>query len=385
MNTNLCMVQGVQVRKSHPGVIVTQTHNLEPQFARIKFRRTTDIAMKCPACLNQHQAKYGMKCSCGREFVFHRKTDGISDMRFLAVVRAASANDTYYFTLPQLHAEACRRMKRYVTWPFIAGVVVLAAATGVVCGVTFGGLPRVYMFYMVCPALLGLASCLFAVYEASKSAPPLSKWEDYVRRWMQAHGKQGLEKYIDQPGMHQPPPDWPEPDLYDYGFEKLIIVQRDILVDWLVLNNMHAGERALIVSETGYPRYLLEHATRTLAENPQLPVYILHDPAPEGDAMLQRVRNSSILPLAGRDIVDLGLSVADCKRMKGMKNIGADPGARDIPLDTLRYATLAGGVGAALATGVTLSYMLEQQAAAAQRQGGADAGNTGGESYYGFG
>ncbi len=339
--------------------------------------------MKCPECSVNHPAKDGMRCKCGRQFVFHRKTDGISDTQFLSAVSGASANDTYYFTLPQLHAEACRRMQRNVGCPFGCGVTLLGLAIVLVLMVYFSGLAGDFVSFAALLAAAGLGFCIFAIYESSKSTPEFSAWETYVERWKAVHATKGLEKLIEEPSMHQPPPDWPEPDLYDYGFEKLIIVQRDILVDWLVLNNMHASERALIISETGYPQYLFQHAARTLEENPRLPVYLLHDPTPAGDEMQQRVRNSNLLALHDREIIDLGLSTADCQKMKGMQKIGADPEKSDVPIDTLRYGTLAGGVTAALATGVTLSYLLQQEAAA-QKPGGTD-GAGGGETYYGFG
>jgi len=325
-----------------------------------------------------------MKCSCGREFVFLRKVDGISDMQFLAAVRGASASDTYYFTLPQLHAEACRRMKRYVKFPFYAGITCIAAAIIIVLMIMYSGLPDSFLNFAGLLSLPGVGLCIFAIYESAKKPPTFETWCNYVKRWKLKHGADGLEKYIDQPALHEPPPKWPEADLYDYGFEKLIIVQRDVLVDWLVLNNLHAGQRALIVAENGYPRYLLKRARKTLTANPHLPVYVLHDPTPDGDGMVERVRNSPLFELGNREIIDLGLRVEDCSRMKGMSKIGADPTERDIPLDTLRYATLAGGVTVALASGVTLSDMLEQEAEAARKQGGTD-GASDGEAHYGFG
>jgi len=70
--------------------------------------------------------------------------------------------------------------------------------------------------------------------------------------------------------LHQPPPDFTEPDIYDYGVESILVVDRDILVDVFVKNGFHAQQHVLVISINRYPAYLLAEARKALDANPRL-------------------------------------------------------------------------------------------------------------------
>ncbi len=56
--------------------------------------------MKCPTCGKNHPKKLGLQCSCGYTFVFNPGTDpGMTDGKFVAIVRRASAGGDKFFTL----------------------------------------------------------------------------------------------------------------------------------------------------------------------------------------------------------------------------------------------------------------------------------------------
>jgi len=305
--------------------------------------------MKCPDCGNQVKAKLTLRCTCGYQFAFNPKVDKLTDGHFLAVARSASSNDAYYFTLPQFHAE--HRRKQWVSpgWT-LAGCAAIVAVGGGICFFAKSGIP---LFVSVVIAVVFFASRL------GKHVIAYGDWINFTNRWLEKKGPKGLEKLITAPRLQQPPPEWSEPDIYDYGFERLIIVERDELVDLFVLNNLHAEQRALVIAESGYPNYLLAPAAKTLAANPNLPVYLLHDATPEGEQMHDRILNWPHLKLSGHPLTDLGLFRRDVSQMSGLKKIGADKDHGGVHVDLIRYGTLSAGLAMALDQQVALATLME--------------------------
>ena len=157
-----------------------------------------------------------------------------------------------------------------------------------------------------------------------------------------------------QPGLHKPPPEFPEQDLFDYGAERIIIVERRLLVDLLVRNGFHAEQNALIFSRDGYPSYIVQHALKILKENSLLPVYLLHD-ANDGD-MVTALKKK----LSGRTVIDLGLNPEHLEKMHFIKSLQLHLNRYKAPLDILPYPVLATICGQALHEKSTLSEVLEQ-------------------------
>ena len=50
-------------------------------------------------------------------------------------------------------------------------------------------------------------------------------------KWLRTGKTDRLQKMLTTAQLGTPPPDWPEPDIYDYGVERILIVEHDILVD----------------------------------------------------------------------------------------------------------------------------------------------------------
>ena len=66
-----------------------------------------------------------------------------------------------------------------------------------------------------------------------KFAVQLASWQ----------AKYPLEKLLEGRKLEAPPPDWKEEDVYDYGAERVLVVDDDALVDFFVLNDFHAQQR----------------------------------------------------------------------------------------------------------------------------------------------
>lgn len=117
-------------------------------------------------------------------------------------------------------------------------------------------------------------------------------WRRYVRKWQGAGNE--IPKLIESESLSNPPSDCKEGDIYDYGVERILIVERDILVDWLVLNDFHAQERTLVLSVSGYPDYLVPIARELIEQNANLPVCLLHDSTARGLLMNSHLVGSSL-------------------------------------------------------------------------------------------
>ncbi len=263
--------------------------------------------MKCVDCGHSHRLKEGPACAkCGYTFAFG-KSDTTTDRRFLALLRRASANDTHCFTrlgLVGAHARSWGLLFPTGRYEFDFGEYVWVAvptAIGLLALIATGAWP-------VAVGGIVVSAIVFLVLRwLNTTDPPNPELVDsWVEAWVAKKGP--IEKLIDSPSLDRSPGPYRERDVYDYGVERLLIVQRPILVDWLVRNGFHAAERALLVSESGYPSYLEPVARRALSDRSALPVFLLHDSTPEGVGMLERVRRSTRLPIAEHPVVDVGLS-----------------------------------------------------------------------------
>lgn len=311
--------------------------------------------MKCPECSHNQSYSDGMNCkNCHYVFVFDPKKDKIADGKFIAAINKTSANDTYYFTRNQLYAQLVRKTAD-TTIPL--WVVIGICAALILVGLLVG-------FPVEIIGILGFvaAICLLIAMLNKPIIADQSTAEEFIDRYQRLGKPERLAKLIEKPSLHEPPPEWQEPDIYDYGFERLLIVDDDLLVDLFVKNNFHANERALILSENFYPNYLLPMARRTLEENPQLPVFFLHSSSAEGRRLQERVIASGALPLEGHPLIDLGFKPEDVKKMKNLKGFSLKQNDYAIPVDLLMFTTLTAGIGVALAEQVALGSLLNQPA-----------------------
>ncbi|MAE65235.1 MAG: hypothetical protein CMJ18_13270 [Phycisphaeraceae bacterium] len=305
--------------------------------------------MKCPECSADHKHKDGMRCRCGYRFLFDPKTDPITDGRFLAAVRGASANGTWHFTANQLYAAHLRRRRAYRG--IAAACAIAAVIASVVCG------------FVVPPALWALIPialvCIgWAGNQYSREPLARDQWDRCVERW---RSERTLEKMIVQPSLGDPPPQWQEPDIYDYGVEKIVLVDRDLTVDLLVLNNLHAEQKALILSEHGYPPYLVERATGVLRENAEIPVYLLHDAASTGPPMAERLGASTLLPIEGHPVIDLGLSPDDVRKLPQLRHARRREEEAVTPVDFIPVGALLAVMAVSFENRVGMWDAIEQQ------------------------
>jgi len=273
-----------------------------------------------------------MRCRCGYRFCFDPKADALADGKFVAAIHLASANGKHHYTVKQLHAALCRLMSGDAP---LAAALTIGAAVITIALVWFG-FTAMAVFPGVAALVCGLAwlSARLGRREAMRL-----DIKGLVSRWQQA-GKP-LDNMIERPGLHEPPPNWPEDDIYDYGVERLMIVDRDELVDLFVLNGLHTSERALILAESGYPRYLQIQAGRALRDNPNVPVFLLHGADPRGRHMKGRIRDLAWLPVNRHPVIDLGFGPDDVNELHQLRLMQQRPNDVNISADSLLYSDLA--------------------------------------------
>ena len=268
--------------------------------------------MLCPDCGRNQRRRSGLVCAhCRYRFALDPKIAPFcADRRFLKGIEEASAGGTRAYTPAQLHAVIFRRRNRGF-WRR----VVLARGT--------------------------------SDADATKGA---------VETWRRA--RRDLGPIIERPTLDRDgsPPTWPEPDLFDYGAEGIVAVDDPLLVDLLVLNQVHtAAKVAILDGNSGYPRPTAARLAPLVAARQDLPIFLLHRSAGGSPSELERgVRG--LLGAADNPVIDLGLPVDVAKRIPAMR------WSRHLPLvsaDMLPHRWLTAGVAAAVAHRRSLVGLLE--------------------------
>lgn len=299
--------------------------------------------MKCPKCSGKHPYKDGMRCRCGYRFILDPKSDGFADGKILAAYRRASGGETHYFTAPQMVTAVCNLPRSKA--PMIIGFLLLAVGMGVFfLAITNGKLEDGAFipaaFFTFVGLLLLVGTTLESRIDKHKFLRAVGKFES---------NRKPFPYLLREPGrLAVPPPEWEESDIYDYGAEGVLVVDRDLIVDLLVLNDFHTSNRVLVIGESGYPDYLMPLARRLLEERDDLPIFLLHD-AQEPDSngsMLERIQSTGRFPIGKRPVVDLGLHISDLKRTPKLRRFKTSDG---VALDHLAWDRLAPGLVACLA------------------------------------
>jgi hypothetical protein len=266
--------------------------------------------MKCPKCNTKNTPASNATCSqCKYVFVLNpREPPYISDRAVNRAVGAASENGRYRFTMNQLYAAVYRiaakqaRSKR-----------------------------RVYLFVLL-SALAYMAFCLLVGPSAGTLAVTavlvvVLVW--FIKRETNVPGE-GIMSVIS--AYHNTYPieglvdgtyfkkktsrDELKKELFDYAPERILIVQRDDVVDMLALNGFHLENKTAVLSASKYPKHLFDACQRFLEKHPNIPVEIVHDASKEGLQLKAKLVEDPSWNLAGKDVKDLGMFVDDVKRMK---------------------------------------------------------------------
>jgi hypothetical protein len=99
------------------------------------------------------------------------------------------------------------------------------------------------------------------------------------------------------------------PDLEQYSFDRLLVVDKPETVDVLLANNLHFETNMPIVSLDGYPQDVFDEVLKAVRRNPNLKVFVLHDTDVKGCVLPLRLREYSFwFPQPNITVIDLGLT-----------------------------------------------------------------------------
>jgi len=140
-------------------------------------------------------------------------------------------------------------------------------------------------------------------------------WRDTI---LQFHQTYPVDHLIDRPALETDEgTPWPEPDLFDYGAERVLVVDDPLLVDLFVRNWVHSDSRTVIVSIDGYPRRALDLAKQLVADRDDLPICLLHHSGAAPEHMAADTRELLAVD-QGRPVDDLGLAADAPRRVRAL-------------------------------------------------------------------
>lgn len=311
--------------------------------------------MKCPQCEFNQPAKQGMKCGkCGYLFTFNPKepsSAGITDGKFHQAIRKAGQNGTAVFTKNQLYAAYAKIATGTGKAKIIFGCVL--TGLGIAAVFVVGNVAAILIF-------LGAISLLSGIFGNSKPVSHQNFLQD-IARW-KSSGKP-IENLIETPSLGTRPKTWTEEDIYQYGVERILIVQHDLLVDLMVKNNQHTEQRMLVIAESGYPDYLMPQVGRLLDERDDLPVFLLHDATDSGMKMKQRIMRLNWLPLRDHLLVDLGFFSEDFAKLKRVDRVRSGYHGNEMPADALLLGAMTLALGACFSNQSAIADEIAREAA----------------------
>ena len=275
--------------------------------------------MKCLACGKDCTKKERpeRKCPhCHATFVFE-PTDGdrVTDARFDAALRAASADYTVKFTMDHVYYQLAAR-GRDAAWrplpvPTLVAVVSLSALFGAAVAATLATLVDVCLLISFFPAA-GIALYLGWRFAGRNIPRPVFLEKEEFRTmwgaWVKVHGTpKGVIRPVPRPPQTARDPVL-EAEIRSYSFDRAVICDTATTVDVLLANRFHFENNCAVLSIGGHPVPAFETVRAMLRNNLKLRVYCLHDATPGGCAMAERLRNDPTW-FGGTDthVVDVGV------------------------------------------------------------------------------
>ncbi len=212
--------------------------------------------MHCPKCEQHYSKKYGtiFNCSCGYRFVFGHN-DVIKDRLMFFLERKASQNGTRYFTMDRLYAAYQKHQSHQKS---------------------------------------SLKPFFFFRKDQHLSQAYFAK----IHYHWQRHSSLSSDKFIDKLSLQAPENPIGE-EVFEYGVERIIVVEEPLTVDLFVKNNKHLNKNALIISSEGYPAYLKPHLQTLLQKQPNIKIGFLHKPELTIEEQIRRFEQKYEVMLKG--------------------------------------------------------------------------------------
>jgi hypothetical protein len=247
------------------------------------------------------------------------------------VIAQATGNRTYKVTRNQLLAAYCELSPQSASKGCFRMLVAL--------GFIFVCAPMAVVAAKPLAAAIGLvfAGVLLSMY--MWPGPGKNSFDELYEKYVAAGGT--IPELLTPQAVASPPPGSPEPDIYAYGVQRLMMVDDDAVVDLLVSNNFHAQHQIAIVSINGYPGYLMPVVDKLLA-NPALKIYLLHSPPSKSSgSFYHRVAGDPRIGHRGQNILTMGFTADNVSSLPTLAKLPKEL-TKELPIDMVPYATLSG-------------------------------------------
>lgn len=252
--------------------------------------------MRCPDC--QHDQKYrdGTRCGqCGYQFVFRKRDDKISDLALRQIIQRLSDHGQYAFTATQLALEICRYWRERQHW--IGSMIFVIVIALVLFFVTQRWGLSVSILVISLGVMLGWS-------QWKKTALPFHKAHTLIHRYHRIHSLAGL---ADGMALQQPTAIIDLQELH-YAPERILVVERNDLVDMLIRNRFHLTSKTIVLSRFGYPEWVAKACLNVLRRYPNTPIQLVHDASLRGFYWNTQLAADPHWILTGHPVTDLGLS-----------------------------------------------------------------------------
>ena len=248
--------------------------------------------MYCPKCNQHHRRKYGAtRCTCGYRFVFGHN-DAIKDRLMWFLEKKASKNYTRSFSLNTLYAVYQKRQKQ--------------------------------------------AQNFFGIFKTMLSKDSFAKIHS---RW-QSQSSLKSDKFIEKPSLLQPENPIGE-EVFNYGIERIIVVDDPLKVDLFIKDNEHINKQALIISSDGYPAYLKPQLQNILVKQPNVPVSFLYQPNQTIDEQKACFEQNFQIKLQDGQVWDMSVAQKSTTRLEAKKTDISVPQKSRTPLKADRFDSIA--------------------------------------------
>lgn len=294
--------------------------------------------MQCPKCSLEVPSSANAICGeCDYKFGLDpSQPHHLSDAQFLSLVNQASGGGKYYFTQDQLYFYYCaERMPSGAFWP-------LAGTVGGALGHMALGLEG---------AAMGAISASVLTHIATKSwRPPPRSALNEVHEQMVAAGHP-IKHFISEPLF-----EYRDEEKYTCHLprasqiEHVIVVDRNILVDFLVLNDLPKRANALVISHTGYPNYVAPIARELLSKRLSMSIYLLHDSTETRLSMKRSLVDGDVIPTDNHRVFNLGLEPDQVRYMKRLAPLQPARADYRICLDSIPYSYLEAAISYSVRT-----------------------------------
>lgn len=282
--------------------------------------------MKCLRCAydSKYKDRGGKICpACKGRFAFEPQLkDPFTDVAFDAAIKRVSAQGRVKWGAEHLYYELCRMQAKRAT---TTGVGFSLLGLG---GVLGGGAT---MAAELAP-LLGVGGAVAAVIGVgvllNRPKSVRLTWRAFEQMWNTWKNVHGVPKGLIE---RRPAPAGPkklEADIPEYSFDRAVICDRARTVDLLLANDFHLENNCAVLSVEGYPVQAFATVLAMLKRNPRLVVFALHDATPRGCLLAHTLASDPKWFKGQGRVIDLGLSTAHARKMKGL---WIEPAAGKVP------------------------------------------------------